>query len=255
MEIDHHDRRRNPRTAPHRTGLIFEKSWGLLGAPFRNRPQGQNPSEKLHSRAPVNHFLRLHRIGAILHDSGSGAIDVSLERYRQYLHLLARLQLDSQLKAKVDLSGVVQQTLFEAHQAAKEFRSLPAGRRTIWLRRVLAHNLADEIRRFRTDKRDARREHSLEEAIENSSHRLNLWLKSAEPAPSDRLSRQEQALQLADALSRLPEAQREALVLHYWQRQGVGEIAQQLGRTQAAVAGLLKRGLQQLRASFTDNFP
>ena len=59
----------------------------------------------------------------ILHDSGSGAFDVLLERYRQYLQLLARLQLDAPLMGKVHLSGVVQQTLFGAPDAANSNRS------------------------------------------------------------------------------------------------------------------------------------
>jgi RNA polymerase sigma-70 factor (ECF subfamily) len=168
---------------------------------------------------------------------------------------VALLPLDAPLRGKVDLSGVVQQTLFEAHQAGSEFKSLPSGRRTLWLDRVLLHNLADEKRKARADKRDARRERSLEQAIEDSSRRLNGWLASPEPAPSDRLSRQELALQLADALGKLPEAQREALVQHYWHGLGVGEIAEQLGRSRLAVAGLLKRGLQQLRESLNGKFP
>jgi DNA-directed RNA polymerase specialized sigma24 family protein len=46
----------------------------------------------------------------------------------------------------------------------------------------------------------------------------------------------------------LPEAQREAIVLHYWQGCSLAEKeAQQLGRTPAAVAGLLHRGLRTLR--------
>ena len=54
-------------------------------------------------------------------------------------------------------------------------------------------------------------------------------------------------MQLAEALSRLPEAQREALVLQHWQGWSLDEIAEQMGRTRTAVAGLLKRGLRQLR--------
>ena len=39
-----------------------------------------------------------------------------LERFRAYLQLLARLHLDRRLQGKVDLSGVMQQTLWEAHR-------------------------------------------------------------------------------------------------------------------------------------------
>jgi DNA-directed RNA polymerase specialized sigma24 family protein len=46
----------------------------------------------------------------------------------------------------------------------------------------------------------------------------------------------------------LPDTQREAVVRHYWQGQSLQEIGQHLGRSPVAVAGLLKRGLQQLRS-------
>src|SRR5207253_954565 len=68
-----------------------------------------------------------------------------LERFRQYLELLARVRTDPRLRGKVDLSGVVQQTLLEAHQAAKQADGLGDEQRLAWLRRILANNLTDEI--------------------------------------------------------------------------------------------------------------
>ncbi len=64
---------------------------------------------------------------------------------------------------------------------------------------------------------------------------------------------QERAVKLAAALERLPEAQREALVRQHWEGWSLAEIAEHMGRTRAAVAGLLKRGLSQLRTEMQDS--
>jgi len=45
-----------------------------------------------------------------------------LRRWRDYLAALARVQVDPRLRARIDLSGVIQQTLLEAHQTRARFR-------------------------------------------------------------------------------------------------------------------------------------
>jgi len=177
----------------------------------------------------------------------------SFERYRQYLGLMARLNLDPRLQGKIDLSGIVQQTLLEAHLAKDQVRDQPSDKRLAWLRRVLVNNLNDEVRKVRSDKRDARREKSLQAAIEKSSLRLEALLATDDSAPAARLERQERAVRLAEALNHLPEAQREALVLQHWKAWSLAEIADHMGRTRAAVAGLLKRGLSQLRVEMQES--
>jgi RNA polymerase sigma-70 factor (ECF subfamily) len=103
----------------------------------------------------------------------------ALERYRDYLQLLARLQVDARLQAKVDLSGVVQQTLLEAHQAWEKLRSWDEAQRTAWLRKALANNLTDELRKLGTARRDVARVRSLDAALEESSARLEALLRSS----------------------------------------------------------------------------
>jgi RNA polymerase sigma-70 factor (ECF subfamily) len=176
-----------------------------------------------------------------------------VERYRQYLVLLADRQLDSRLRGKLDASDVVQQTLLEAHQNQEQFRGTHEAELIAWLRKILANNLLDAMRGLRREKRDVAREQSLNAAIEQSSVRLERWLDDKQSSPSQNLARQEEAVQLANTMSRLPDAQREALILKNWHGWTVAEIAQHMGRTSTAVAGLLKRGLKQLRQQLTES--
>jgi RNA polymerase sigma-70 factor (ECF subfamily) len=171
----------------------------------------------------------------------------SFERYRDYLDFFARLQVDPRFQGKIDLSGVVQQTLLEAHLARDQVRDEPSEKLRLWLRRILSHNLGDEIRKLKSGKRDVRRERSLQRAIEHSSARLEALIDAGTTSPDARLVKQERAVQLVEALNRLPPAQREALVLQHWQEWSLDEIAQHMDRTPAAVAGLIKRGLSRLR--------
>jgi RNA polymerase sigma-70 factor (ECF subfamily) len=177
-------------------------------------------------------------------------IAADLERFRAYLHLLLRGQLDPRLQGKLDLSGVVQQTLLEAYQALRSAGD-PA-LTAAWLRQILANNLRDEVRKLRCGARDVGREQSLEAGLATSSARLEAWLVAPHSSPSERAQANEQALRLAEALAQLPTAQREALVLQHWHDWSLAEIAAHLGRTPAAVAGLLHRGLKQLRKSLEE---
>jgi RNA polymerase sigma-70 factor, ECF subfamily len=178
--------------------------------------------------------------------SAPSAWEASLEQYRDYLRLLADQQLALRFRGKADPSGIVQETLLEAHREVQRGVRAPFGDRLAWLRRILANNLADEVRRLNADKRDIGREVSLQGAIEMSSLRLEEWLAVETPA-DQRLEREEQLLQLAAALARLPDAQREAVILHYWSGWTLAKIAEHLDRSRDAAAGLLKRGLRQLR--------
>lgn len=173
------------------------------------------------------------------------------ESYRVYLRFVLAAQVAPRLRAKADLSGVVQQSLWEASQCAA-IATAPPDEQLAWLRRVAANNLADEIRKYRSVKRDATRELLAPDYSDNSFDKLAA-LVSPVSSPSAPMQRAEQLVALANALARLPEAQREALVLQHWQRWDVQRIADHLGRTRVAAAGLIKRALQRLRVELADS--
>jgi RNA polymerase sigma-70 factor (ECF subfamily) len=185
-------------------------------------------------------------------DPVASAQALELERFREFLSLLARLQIAPRLQGKVDLSGVVQQTLLEAHQAFDRLGTWDESQRAAWLRKALAHNLTDEVRKLRTAGRDVAREQPLEAALERSSTRLEAWLVADQTSPSQRAVRQEQLLRLAEALARLPVDQRTAVELHHLRGYTVAEVARQMGRSDGAVGALLVRGLRKLRAGLQE---
>jgi RNA polymerase sigma-70 factor (ECF subfamily) len=176
-----------------------------------------------------------------------------LEQCRAYLHLLARLQLDGRLRSKLDASDVVQQTLLRAHQNLHQFRGREDAEFRGWLRQILANTLAEAGRRFGTEARDIGRERSLEMKLNESSVRLEAWAAAAQPSPSQHVAREEQMLRLAGALAGLPEDQRRAVELHHLLGLSVAEVGERIGRTRAAVVGLLFRGLKKLRGLLAEN--
>src|SRR5438094_958509 len=180
-------------------------------------------------------------------DLNGAEAGLTLERFRHYLLLLARLHLGDRARGKLDASDVVQETLLEAHRKRSQFRGRSDAELAGWLRQMLAFSIADAHRALGRAKRDVAREQSLEAALNESSSKLEVLLMAQQSSPSQRASRQEQLVRLADALAQLPEDQREAVVRKHLQGDTVAAIAQSMGRSETAVGGLLRRGMTRLR--------
>lgn len=171
-----------------------------------------------------------------------------LSRYQAWLKLLARMQIDSQFHGKFGPSDVVQQTMLEAVRALPRFRGQTEAELLAWLRKVLAHVLAHEVRRYKgAQQRDVTREVSMEQSLAESSLRLRHVLPAAGTSPSRQAVRHEQEVLLAEVLSRLPDDYREVIVLRNLQGLPHEEVARRLGRSAGAVRMLWVRALARLR--------
>lgn len=175
--------------------------------------------------------------------------ELSLERFRGYLAAIARLQVAARpwLAARMDASDLVQQTLLKAHTAGEQFRGQSAAEKAAWLRQILTRTLANELRSLGQAKRDTAAERSLEADLDASSCRLDAWLAADQSSPSQHVAREERTTALAAAVEALPPDQREVVLLKHCHGLSLNEIADQTGKTVAAVAGLLRRGLRRLR--------
>ena len=176
---------------------------------------------------------------------GSAARVRPLAQYREYLRLLARLQLDPRLQKQLDPSDVVQETLLKAHGAMGQFRGKTDNELAAWLRKILANTLADALRKLHRG--NGKPDHSLENALEESSARIEALLAAHEPSPSQQAIHNEQLHRLAKALGELPEDQRLAVEMKHLRGLSVAQIAEQMAKTRPAIIGLLFRGLKRLR--------
>jgi RNA polymerase sigma-70 factor, ECF subfamily len=170
-----------------------------------------------------------------------------LEAQRAGLHRLAERQLEGRIAVRVDASDILQQTFLEAYRGFPQFAGRDMQELLAWLHSILDHRIAGAIRDHALlQKRDVSRERSMDDTHGGGAP-LKLDLGANFSTPSQKAMRGEDAKRLEQALTALPDDQREAVRLRHLEGWALSDIAVQLGRSTAATAGLIKRGMKTLR--------
>lgn len=183
----------------------------------------------------------------------AAALGLLLENYRQYLELLARLEIGRRLQHKVDYSDVIQETFLEAHRNFKLFRGSGEAEFVAWLRSILSARLANLVRHYvGTQGRDIRREQAMEINVDQSSRMLDGALVAMGSSPSQAAVRREMGLLLAEALAHLPDDYREVIVMRHLEEVTFSEIATRMDRSLDSVQKLWVRALAKLRLLMKD---
>jgi RNA polymerase sigma-70 factor (ECF subfamily) len=174
-----------------------------------------------------------------------------LERYRAFLLLRGHQRLNPKVAARSSISDIIQNTFADVLGGFEQFRGSTEVEFSAWLQRVHDNNLLDAARRAKADLRDVNRQVPLGGPESTTSF---FWREPAadQTSPSQQAVRGERALALAEIIEKLPDMQREAVRLRHLEGWTLHEIAEELGKSEAATAGLIKRGLQALRKSLSD---
>jgi RNA polymerase sigma-70 factor (ECF subfamily) len=176
------------------------------------------------------------------------AVGKLLDMYRSYLTLMARLGVNRQLRGKLDPSDLVQETFLEAHRDFGQFAGKTEAELVVWLRQILARNLADQVRRYKgAQRRDVRLEQRFARDLEESSREMDRSLAAPQSSPSQQAVRREQAVLLAEALEQLPGDYREVIILRHLEGLRFPEIARRMDRSLDSVEKLWARALARLR--------
>jgi RNA polymerase sigma-70 factor (ECF subfamily) len=176
-------------------------------------------------------------------------------RHRGRLRRMVALRMDRRMKARVDPSDVVQETLQEADQQLSDFlrrRPLPF---YPWLRQIALERLVAEYRRhIQAQKRSVKREEQpLQLLPDDSMLELAKRLFNQTSSPSVRMQRKELHDRVQQALEALAERDREVLVLRHLEQLSAREIAAILGISEGAVHTRHLRALERLRKALADN--
>ncbi|QDT85299.1 sigma-70 family RNA polymerase sigma factor [Gimesia chilikensis] len=171
------------------------------------------------------------------------AIGQLLDRHRPYLKFITQRALEGRLQARVDDSDIVQQTCLSALRNFQKFDGKEESQFVAWLQKIHERNIQDTIRKHvGAEKRTINNTVSV-----GAGDKLQGLFHLETLSPSQRVMQAEDAVRLAEVMTTIPEDQREAVRLRHLEGWSLAELEQHFGRSETAVASLIKRGLENLR--------
>lgn len=173
----------------------------------------------------------------------ASALGRLLDLHRDYLRGLAVQQLAPKLKGRLDGSDIVQQTCLSVHKQIGEFVGTEPAEFVAWLRQIHERNIRNaarnqlQVQKRAVDREEAREQHDV------AGH---------ETTPSQIVMRDEEASRLRAAMQHLPDDEREAVRLRYFENWTLQQIGEHLGLNSDAVVWLMKRSMKHLKEHLQD---
>lgn len=159
------------------------------------------------------------------------------EDFGPYLLTIAEQEFPRLLRGKLGASDLVQETLLKGHQSLATFRGSTREEFAGWLRQILLNHLKNTVEAFQTRCRDV----SLEEPVWDQAVAI------AALTPSQSLLAREEQQRLETALSRLPELERQILLLHHRDDLSFAELGRTFSLSASGARLVWRRAVETLR--------
>jgi len=175
-----------------------------------------------------------------------------LEAFRPYLLATANQSLPRALRGKFGGSDLVQETLARAHREFQGLRLDGAGDLRAWLRTILRNVLTDWVRSYRsTKKRSIGQERSIHSQVGPDV----AVIIAREPTPVTNAMRREQVAAVDAAIERLPDHERQVVLLRHREGLPFDEIGRRLDRSGEAARKLWARAILRIQRTLESREP
>lgn len=172
------------------------------------------------------------------------AFSLLFRKYRKRLAVLIHYRMSEQLRGKMEVDDILQESFFAAAQEIERFDYRAPGSFFSWLATIAQRTIVDAARFHGRQKRhDGERVH-----LKTSSDSSGVEPANFE-TPSRIFLREERLRTLLEKIDALSEEQREVILLAKFEGLSTEEIATRMGKERGAVAVLLHRTLNRLRDS------
>ena len=199
--------------------------------------------------SPVAH--KTQELLALAKQGDGFALGQLCDAYAERVRRIVRLRMSPELRSQVHSMDLVQDTLLMAVRDLDDFTCHNYGDFLQWLLSVAENRIHDNVDRFHAQKRDIRRQVSLEKLAEHAtSLERHGGLPVATTTPSVVLARQEDLDRLEQAMDRIKPEYRKVIMLAKIEGLSHKDIGARLGKSPAAVAMLLSRAIVALSNAF-----
>lgn len=155
--------------------------------------------------------------------------------------------VDRRLRAKFDVSDVVQRVLLKLYQGEVRLEDMTENDCEAYLSTTVKREIIDMQRHYTAAKRNYALEWSPIQLDDASVLRLEDTLMGSDRSPSSHAIAQERLEKLRRFLAALPSDQRRAIELRHLHGFPIVDIAELMERSAESVSGLLRRGMAALK--------